>query len=174
MLSSIMRLIIIRHGRAGDRESFAKTGKDDALRPLTAEGKRRMKQGAKGLRRVIAKIDLLATSPLKRAAQTAAIVYGAYGDKPQFVELDLLSGHGQDPAKFVSWLKEQDLDAATVAIIGHEPDLSHWAGWMLTSQKKGLVMLKKGAVCVIDFPTRVAGGKGVLYGLYQPGDLRKL
>jgi hypothetical protein len=27
---------------------------------------------------------------------------------------------------------------------------------------------------VIDFPTRVAGGKGVLGGLYQPGDLRKL
>lgn len=169
-----MRLILIRHGKAADREVFAESGKDDSLRPLTPGGKRQMKRGAKGLRKLLGKVDLLATSPLKRAVQTAEIVYDTFDDKPQFVELDLLSGDGQEPAKFIAWLKEHDLDAATtVAIVGHEPDLSHWAGWFLSGQKKGLVVMKKGAACVIDFPARLAGGRGVVFGMFQPADLRK-
>ena len=169
-----MRLILIRHGLAGEREAFAKTGADDSLRPLTPEGRRKMKRAARGLRQLIPKIDLLATSPLTRAVQTADIVHAAYDDKPQFVELDLLSGDGQEPAKFLHWLRERDLDAGTVAAVGHEPDLSHWAGHFLSGQAKGFMQLKKGAVCVIDFPIRIAGGKGVLVGFYQSGDLRKL
>jgi phosphohistidine phosphatase len=166
-----MRLIIIRHGPAGDKEAFAKTGKDDSLRPLTPAGKKKMKRAATSLRRLFPRIDLLATSPLKRAQQTAAIVYKVYGDKPQFIELDLLSGDGQDPARFVTWLKDHDRDDAVLAIVGHEPDLSRWASWLLTGQKKGFVQLKKGAACVIDFEKRVAGGKGMLYGLFQPREL---
>src|SRR4051812_3600232 len=94
-----MRLLLIRHGIAEDREAFAKKGEDDFLRPLTPAGKRKMKEGAKGLRKLFPKLDLIATSPLKRAVQTATIVYDAYGGKPQFVELDLLSGDGQEPSK---------------------------------------------------------------------------
>jgi phosphohistidine phosphatase len=168
-----MRLIIIRHGLAGDKEAFAKTGKDDSLRPLTPAGKKKMKSAAKALRKLFPRIQLLATSPLKRAVQTASIVYSAYNDKPQFVELDLLSGDGQNPARFVAWLKDHDLDDAVLGIVGHEPDLSHWATWLLTGQKRSVVQLKKGAVCVIDFEKRVAGGKGVLYGLFQPRELVK-
>ena len=39
---------------------------------------------------------------------------------------------------------------------------------------KSMVEFKKGAACVIDFPQRVAAGKGVLYGHFQPSHLRKL
>ena len=61
-----------------------------------------------------------------------------------------------------------------VALVGHDPDLGRWAGWFIAGQEKGIVTFKKGAACVIDFPAQVAAGKGVLYGHYQPGDLRKL
>ena len=62
-----MQLLIVRHSAAEDKEDFAKTGKSDDLRPLTAEGKETMAQAAKGLREVVPEISELATSPLVRA-----------------------------------------------------------------------------------------------------------
>ena len=68
-----MNILVIRHAIAADRERHAEQhdGEDDGLRPLTARGRKRMREGARGLRRLVPKIDLLATSPLTRAAQTA-------------------------------------------------------------------------------------------------------
>src|SRR6478672_122417 len=58
-----MKLLLIRHAIAEEREDFARTGKDDRLRPLTDEGRKKMKQGARGLRRCVPAFDLLAPSP---------------------------------------------------------------------------------------------------------------
>ena len=69
-----MKLLLIRHAIAEEREDFEKTGKDDRLRPLTDEGRKKMKQAARGLKEVVPHVDLLATSPLTRAAQTGAIL----------------------------------------------------------------------------------------------------
>ena len=52
-----MRLMLIRHGKAGEREEFAKTGKPDAKRPLTSGGKKKMKQAARGLCDLYPRID---------------------------------------------------------------------------------------------------------------------
>jgi len=50
-----MQLLVIRHALAQSREEFA--GEDDALRPLTKDGLRQMRRGAKGLRRIVGDID---------------------------------------------------------------------------------------------------------------------
>ena len=168
-----MKLILIRHGKAEDRETIAEGGNDDALRSLTPEGRRKMKAAARGLRKLYPKIDLLATSPLARAVQTAEIVYKAYGDTPQFIELDLLAGD-TPPENLIAWLKDHDLGAAAVAMVGHEPSLGRWIGFFTTGGEKSFVAMKKGAVCVIDFPGPPAAGNGVLVGLFQSGDLRKI
>src|SRR5258706_9177863 len=123
-----MRLILIRHGKAEDPAAFAKTGEDDTQRPLTREGCRLMRKAAKGLARISPKIDALATSPLRRAVQTAEIIHKANDQKPQFIELDLLAPGGS-PAKLFAWIKSHDLDRSTVALVGHEPDLGRWAGY---------------------------------------------
>ena len=47
-----MKLLLIRHAIAEEREDFARTGKDDRLRPLTDEGRKKMKQAARGLRKI--------------------------------------------------------------------------------------------------------------------------
>lgn len=166
-----MRLLLIRHAIAEDRE---KLGGDDARRPLTPDGKRKMKIAARGLRTVCPKIDILATSPLVRAVQTAEIVYRAFDEKPQFVELDFLSGDGGPPAALLQWARDHDADGGTLAAVGHEPDLGRWAGWFLTGKEQPIVKFKKGAACALDFPGRLAGGKAVLEFLLQPGELRKL
>src|SRR5260221_4105330 len=104
----MFRLILIRHGIAEDQQTFAKTGEDDSARPLTAEGRKKMREAAKGLLRICPKIDAITTSPLKRAVQTAEIIHERYSEKPQFIELDLLAPGGS-PSKLFSWLKSHDL-----------------------------------------------------------------
>jgi phosphohistidine phosphatase len=85
-----MKVLIIRHAIAEERDDFARTGKDDRLRPLTDEGRKKMKQAARGLKALVPEIDLLATSPLTRAAQTAAVLDSVYGGLSE-VEIEELA-----------------------------------------------------------------------------------
>ncbi len=169
-----MRLILIRHGKAGDPEAWEKQGKDDAQRPLTPAGKKEMRAAAKGLRRLVGHFDALITSPLKRAVKTADIVFTAYDDKPQFLEAPVLA---TGPAlKVLAFLRDHELDSAksTVALVGHDPHLANWVGFFLIGKEKPLVKFKKGSVAILDFPESLAPGKGTLYGFYHPGDLARL
>jgi phosphohistidine phosphatase SixA len=113
-----MQLLLIRHAIAEEREDFARTGKDDRLRPLTDEGRKKMRQAAKGLRGVVPEIDLLATSPLTRAAQTAAVLDTVYGGLKE-VEIEELSPQAT-PKEFLRWLRKQKADtlAAVVKFAG--------------------------------------------------------
>jgi phosphohistidine phosphatase len=69
-----MKLLIIRHAVAEERDAWANTGKSDDERPLTTEGRGKMARNARGLREGVPSVDLVATSPLVRARQTAEIV----------------------------------------------------------------------------------------------------
>src|SRR5207244_3974272 len=74
-----MRLLVVRHAIAEDREAFARSHKDDSERPLTPEGRRKMERAAHGLKELVPELDVLAASPYKRAVETAEIIGGAYG-----------------------------------------------------------------------------------------------
>ena len=123
-----MKLLLLRHAIAEEQGDFARTGKDDRLRPLTDEGRKKMKQGAKGLREIVPDLELLATSPLTRAAQTAAIVDSVYGGLTE-VEIEELSPEAT-PADFLRWLRKQK--AGTIAAVGHEPTISFILSWLPT------------------------------------------
>src|SRR5919108_656854 len=81
-----MKLLVVRHGTAEDKDEFARTGKSDDLRPLTPAGKREMRDIARGIREVVSAIDVLLTSPLVRAMQTAEIVGEEYDREQKKVE----------------------------------------------------------------------------------------
>jgi len=167
-----VQLLIVRHAVAEDREEFARTGRDDGERPLTRSGRRRMERGASGLRRVVPRIDVLATSPLVRAAQTAAIVARAYDGATRETVNELLpSGRYKD---FLRWLRARH-DARVVAAVGHEPYLSGLVTLLLTGKNDAPVIeLKKGAACLLDFAGDVRPGKAVLRWALTPGQLRRL
>src|SRR3978361_2411809 len=112
-----MKLLLLRHAIAEDQDEFSRTGKDDRLRPLTDEGRKKMKQGARALRRCVPGVDLLATSPLTRAAQTGAIVDTVYGGLKE-VEIDELAPEAA-PVDFLRWLGRPKVDPA--AAVGHGP-----------------------------------------------------
>src|SRR2546430_11354713 len=94
--TSPMRLLVVRHAIAEDREAFARSHKDDADRPLTSEGRRKMERAALGLKELLPELDVLAASPYKRAVDTAEIIAGAYGGLPVQPVAELAPGAGVD------------------------------------------------------------------------------
>ena len=165
-----MKLLIIRHAIAEDREDFARTGKDDSLRPITDEGKKKMKQSARGLRTLVPEIDLLATSPLTRAAQTAAILDSVYGGLRE-VEITELAPESS-PVECLSWLRKQA--GESVAVVGHEPSISLIVSWLLTGTEKRLFSFRKGGACLLEFPGEVGAGTASLLWALTPAQLRDL
>lgn len=163
--------LIIRHAIAEEREDFARTGRPDAERPLTADGRRRMEQAARGLRRVLPDLARVATSPWTRARETARIVAAAYGDPP-LATTDLLVPDA-DPEALLAWVFGKAHPGLT-ALVGHEPHLSEWIGWAVTGAQRSVVDLKKGAACLLDFPAAPAPGRAVIRWLAPPRLLRRL
>ena len=165
-----MRLLLIRHAIAEEREDFARTGKDDGLRPLTGEGRKKMKQAARGLRALVPEIDRLATSPLTRAAQTGAILDAVYGGL-DVVEIKELSPE-TTPEAFFRWLRKQKGDL--IGAVGHEPSLGQILGWLLTGTGRRLFAFRKGGACLLELGDEPAGGTATLLWALTPAQLRTL
>jgi len=162
-----MQVILIRHARAEERALF----KRDRTRALTEDGQRRMRKAARGLHVLAPGLTRIATSPLVRARQTAEIVATA-GNSPAVVPLQALAPGGAMHA-VLAWLRAQPVDA-TLALVGHEPDLGLLAGWLLTGKQAGFVQFKKGAAALIEFAGAPAAGKGTLSWLLTAAQLAEL
>jgi phosphohistidine phosphatase len=165
-----VNLLIIRHGPAGDREEWERTGKDDALRPLTPKGKKEVRKAAAGLVRLVPALDLIATSPWTRAKQTAEIVNQEYGVDLDEVE-ELTSDHR--PEELGSWLAGQK-EREAVALVGHEPHLGLLVGYLLSGTSSSFVDLKKGGACLIEMNDPSRPGTGCLEWLMSDRELRRL
>lgn len=163
-----MKLLVVRHAPAADKDEFARTGKSDDLRPLTPAGKREMREVTRGLRGVVPAIDVLATSPLVRAVQTAEILGDSYKRKLVSVEALRPETRFED---FAIWARAHG-GTKTVAIVGHEPHLSGLASWLLASSKRSLLELKKGAACLLEFEDAPGAGSATLLWSMAPKHLR--
>lgn len=165
-----MDVLLVRHAKAEEREIFALSGEEDALRPLTKAGAKEMRKVAKALHRLVPQVDVFASSPLLRAAQTADILATRYAGK--VVQLPQLSP-GHEPAQVLTWLRSQG-DQQCVALVGHEPDLGMLASWLLAGSKQGFMPLKKAAACLLRFGGGIKDGKAELVWSLPPGLLREL
>ncbi len=163
-----MKLLVVRHAIAEDAEP----GESDEARRLTDRGRRKMRRGAKGLSRVVDAIDVIGTSPLVRAVQTAEIICDRFGAAKPVVVPALEPGRAVGDV--LAWVNTQRADA-TVAVIGHEPQLGILITWLLTGdESRGVVELRKGSACLLDFPGEAAAGAAKLLWLLKPCQLRKL
>lgn len=162
-----MQLLLIRHARAEERALFMR----DRARALTPDGRRRMRKAARGLRTLIPALTRIASSPLRRARQTADIVAAAYA-LTDVVSLPALSP-GTPPRALLAWLRTQPPDA-TLVLVGHEPDLGHLASWLLAGKTQGFVQFKKGAAALIEFAGPAAAGRGSLHWLLTAAHLAQL
>ncbi|MGQ0712097.1 MAG: SixA phosphatase family protein [Gemmatimonadaceae bacterium] len=164
-----MRLLVVRHAAAEDKNEFARTGQRDDLRPLTSDGRREMRQAAAGLREVVPALDVVATSPLVRAVQTAEIVGETYNRTPIVVEALRPEAAYEHLARWASAHVERDV----VAIVGHEPHLSGLVSWLLAGAKESFLDLKKGAACLLEIEGPPSVSSAVLLWAMAPKQLRR-
>jgi phosphohistidine phosphatase len=160
-------LYLIRHGIAEERGNY----EDDTQRPLTDEGRKKTKQVAKRLYDLGLRFDLLQTSPLVRAQQTADIFTELFATPVQ-QSLELApEGNFETWLSWVAeWLSQHPQPAkASLGIIGHEPDLSSWAEMLIWGEVKGGLVLKKAGLIGLSLPeTQPWINNGVLFLLIPP------
>jgi phosphohistidine phosphatase len=162
-----MQICLVRHAIAVERGT--RGFENDALRPLTPRGRDRMREAAAGLATLITP-QVVLTSPLLRATQTAEIIAAAYGlSSPRQIEA-LATGND---AALLNELR--DLDASPVMLVGHEPYLSGTLSLLLTGDPAQLSTdLKKGAAALVACEGDPDPGSCRLEWLLQPAALRAL
>ncbi len=160
-----MELCLVRHAIAMERGSPG--NEDDGLRPLTPRGRERMEEAAQGLKRLFVP-DVIVTSPLVRARETAEILLAAYGLQKTRICDALASGND------VELLRElDDVDSDRVLCVGHEPHISATLSWLLTGEHDGMIaVFKKGSAALVDSGDRPGPGHCTLEWLLQPAALR--
>ncbi len=141
-------LYLIRHGLAGEHGSYA----NDNERPLTEEGKQKTRQVARRLVALSLEFDLILTSPLVRAKQTAEILMDS-GLGKRLEEFSPLAPEGsiEDWLKWLSSWKSGK--TGCLALVGHEPGLSTWAETLIWGEARGAIELKKAGIIGLLLPT---------------------
>ena len=158
-----MILYFLRHGLAGLREEWQG---DDATRPLTKKGMKNMGRQAKTLARLNLRLDMIITSPLTRALQTADIVARALKIvEPLEPDERLAPGFGRDDLEQVLAAHPE---AKNIMLVGHEPDFSLTISALTGG---GKVILKKGGLARVDI-TATDPLQGALVWLLPPKIMR--
>jgi len=135
-----MELFILRHGEAGQRLS---SNPNDRLRSLTATGKEEVTEVAKALKRIGTKFDIIATSPLKRAYETAIIVATVLKMPKKLQTWNELSPEGvrTEVYRKICRLKQE----SSILLVGHEPQLSDMVNDIIhtNKSKSAKIILRK-------------------------------
>lgn len=139
-------LYLIRHGLAGQHGDY----ENDADRPLTDEGKRKTRQVAQRLAELDLKVDLILTSPLVRAKQTATILKDVGLTK--HLEDAAYLAPGGNIQDWVEWLESWKEAEKSLTLVGHEPDLSSWAEILIWGESQGKFILKKAGAIGLTLP----------------------
>jgi len=149
-------IYFIRHG-------IAKDGDDDKIRPLSEKGILKTQKVADRLSQQGVRFDLMLFSPLLRAKQSARILANL-ADRAE--ECDHLSPEGQ----LTQWLEEfKSIEFDSLALVGHQPNLTDWAEQMVWGYVQNKLILKKAGIIGIEIPTLSESvGRGILFLLTSP------
>lgn len=160
-------LYLVRHGIA--EEATASTA--DADRALTSDGKHRMKEIARALRRIEVAPTLILASPLRRARETAEILHANTAPEAVLKIYEPLD-NAHSAEDIVSRLPHR---AQRIMLVGHQPSMGELASYLLTGSP-GLVPLpfKKGGVVAISLHTVPPRTPGMLEWFLTPKQLRAI
>jgi len=153
-----MKLFLIRHGEAIDYET--ESAKTDSLRFLTPKGRKTSREVFKKIKEELRGLDIIFTSPLIRAVQTAEILANIIrfeNDVEIAAELIIPSS----PEKVLELIKRNSKNES-IALVGHEPMLGEVVSYI--SDKKNLnFSIKKSGICLIDFDSKKETGNFIRY-----------
>lgn len=140
-----MNLYLMRHANAGIRRGNPAL---DAKRALVKEGKDQCILMARLLSALKVQVDVIVSSPLKRALQTAQFVGTEMGYEAK-VEVSPALAPDADYAAFLQ-LIEKYANRDDVLMVGHNPNLFQFLGRLITGNGGAGVRMRKGSVARID------------------------
>ena len=153
-----MILHFLRHGKAGQPRAH-----DDDARELTGRGVAALRAAAPLWRRLDVRPDVVISSPLPRALQTAELFVEGVGlPSPPVTDDRLRPGASWED---LAGAAAEHPDAQRVMFVGHEPDLSK-AVAQLTGASS--IRLRKGGLAAVEFDGRPEPGRGELAWLIDP------
>lgn len=157
-------LYLIRHGIAAEPEKYDR----DRDRPLTEEGKRKTRKVAGRLAELNLNFDIILTSPLLRATQTADILKKS-GLTDRIEEFPALAFDGKIETWLSWWQEWQKIGGQRLALVGHQPNLGNWAETLVWGEGRGNLVVKKAGVMGITLPTSDSPvGRSQLFWLTSP------
>jgi phosphohistidine phosphatase len=128
-----------------------------------------MTEGVKGIKEVCVNFDLIISSPLIRAADTAKITAEGTRYENQIIITEYLLP-GTPQRSLIKFMAEYNhLDK--ILIVGHEPQLSYFASRLLGNDEQ-IIELKKGGICRIDIEKLPPEKPGKLIFNLSPKQLR--
>lgn len=164
-----MKLYLLRHGVAAPRDLARYP--QDLDRPLTPGGRSKMRKAARAMGIFGCQFDLLLTSPLARARQTARIVSSEIPRCPSPRVHRPLAPGGSTEEILAGIPDGRRIDSAL--LVGHEPDLTRLAADLLAGPDTTVpIVLRKGGLIRIDFDGASRRGAGQLVLLATPRLLR--
>ena len=140
-----MNLYLMRHANAGIRRE---NPSQDAKRALIKEGKEQCILMARLMSALNVQVDVIVSSPLKRALQTAQFVGTELGYEAK-VEVSPALGLSADYIAFQK-LIEKYADREGVLLVGHNPNLFNFLGRVITGNGGAGVRMRKASVARID------------------------
>jgi len=140
-----MNLYLMRHANAGISRDNPIL---DAKRGLIKEGKEQCMLMARVMSALKVQVDVIASSPLKRALQTAQFVGTEMGYDAK-VEISPALRPEADYLAFQQLL-EKYADREGVLLVGHNPNLFKFLGRIITGNGGAGIRMRKGSVARID------------------------
>jgi phosphohistidine phosphatase len=155
-----MNLHLVRHSLA---ENIS-INKKDFDRELTEEGKQVIKRTSASWKSCVGHVDVILTSPLVRAIQTAEIISQNLQDI-SFIIKDNILGTGSRTADLIDLLNS--LEYKNIIVVGHQPDLTiHLNNFCGTGSFN--FSFPPAAIAKIEFDNNIKYGKGRLIYFIPP------
>jgi phosphohistidine phosphatase len=166
-----MEVLLVRHAIAAERDPSR--WPDDRDRPLTEQGEERFRRAAKGLARIAPEVDRVFSSPFVRAWRTAELLREQIG----WPEPEPWSQLEPDRPPSQAGLSLAPLaEVPRVALVGHEPNLSDVASYLLVGDgpRGADIEMKKGGVACLATDGVPGARRAWLRWLATPRMLRSM
>lgn len=148
-----MLIYILRHG-----DAFSDINLSDSERPLTDTGTQQSSIAGTFLRMTKANVDLIVSSPLLRAKQTASVIQEQIGSKKPITS-DLLL-NGTDQLELFQYINK--LGVSSLLLVGHIPHLEDTITSIINGNSENEIKLKKCSLAIIQAQRPIDPGSGQL------------
>jgi phosphohistidine phosphatase len=139
-----MDIYFLRHASANHYDPAG----DDDKRPIDKTGEQQSHDVGRALAALELKLDVMISSPLKRALQTAEIVASELGHKDKIVTDTALrpeAGYQDFEALLARYGKKK-----AIMVVGHNPSMTDFLTRMLSGESAGFIDFKKGSVAKVE------------------------